>query len=392
MVICRECGSENNSGSRFCSHCGEKLTEETLEELESENISSEQRNKKKLIYIMPAAVLIVIAAALGFFYNHAKQVNQTVLEDKKKAEELALDGAYKEAEKILDKASTQRPDYQALQRSLSTLHSVQGMEDDLDTVEKLIEENELDKALEELAHVNKQMRDQGNRLVVTLTPRLNQLDSRITVGKINNEVKELTKIDELADKLNTLSGLDLEEAARAREKITEKIVSISTKQAEEAMTEKNYNEAIASVDEGLQYVINHEKLLQLKERVEQEKKAFEQEKQDRMERAMEQQAMEEMKNRREAIEVLGISASKDEFGDVTIEGEVQSEATSIISSIEITYDILNEDDEVLESDTAQVYPMYLNPEDKGSFEQIYYDFEKEEKISVEVTNVQWFVE
>ncbi|WP_431799668.1 zinc-ribbon domain-containing protein [Halobacillus andaensis] len=46
MVICRECGSENNSGSRFCSHCGEKLTEETLEELESENISSEQRNKK----------------------------------------------------------------------------------------------------------------------------------------------------------------------------------------------------------------------------------------------------------------------------------------------------------------------------------------------------------
>ncbi|WP_431799666.1 FxLYD domain-containing protein [Halobacillus andaensis] len=341
---------------------------------------------------MPAAVLIVIAAALGFFYNHAKQVNQTVLEDKKKAEELALDGAYKEAEKILDKASTQRPDYQALQRSLSTLHSVQGMEDDLDTVEKLIEENELDKALEELAQVNKQMRDQGNRLVVTLTPRLNQLDSRITVGKINNEVKELTKIDELADKLNTLSGLDLEEAARAREKITEKIVSISTKQAEEAMTEKNYNEAIASVDEGLQYVINHEKLLQLKERVEQEKKAFEQEKQDRMERAMEQQAMEEMKNRREAIEVLDISASKDEFGDVTIEGEVQSEATSIISSIEITYDILNEDDEVLESDTAQVYPMYLNPEDKGSFEQIYYDFEKEEKISVEVTNVQWFVE
>ncbi|MCP3026351.1 FxLYD domain-containing protein [Halobacillus sp. A5] len=366
--------------------------EEELDELGSENTSSLYNRKKKLVYIMPATVLIILTAVLVLYYNHSVQVNHSVLKEKEEAEKMALEGHYNEAEKRLAEAAEQRPDYQGLERSLSTVHDVQKMQEDLDSVESSIEENELDKALEQLAKVNKEMIDNENQLVVTLTPKLNQLDSRITVGKINNEVKELTKVDELADKLNTLSGLDLEEAARAREKITEKIVSISTKKAEDKINEKQYNEAIAAVDEGLQYVINHEKLLQLKERVEQEKQAFEQEKRERMEQAMEQQALEEMKNRREAVNVLDIEAYKDEFGDVTIDGEVQSEATSIISSIEVTYDILDKDDEVLETDTAQVYPMYLNPEDKGKFEQIYYDYEKEEDISVEVTNVQWFVE
>ncbi|MBP2003735.1 FxLYD domain-containing protein [Halobacillus andaensis] len=341
--------------------------------------------------ILPGALFIFIAAGLVFFYNHAKQVNQSVLEDKEKAEELALEGDYNEAGKLLERAADKRPDYQALKRNLSAVNQVKAMEKDLERVETSIEENDLDNALNELSQVNQKMGEQENRLVATLTPRMNELDSRITVGKINNEVKELTNIDELAEKLNTLSRLDLEEATRAREKITEKIVSISSKQAEKAMKERQYNEAIAAVDEGLQYVINHKKLLRLKDRVEQEKLAFEQEKQDRMERAMEQAAMEEMMNRREAVKVLTIKASKDEFGDVTVQGEVQSEATSIVSSIEITYDILDEDGEILETDTSQVYPMYLNPEDTGKFEQNYYDFEKEE-ISVEVTNVQWFVE
>ncbi|GGF12820.1 hypothetical protein GCM10010954_09430 [Halobacillus andaensis] len=391
MVICRECGSENNSGSRFCSHCGEKLSEDSFEELGTEVDSSIHKRKKLWMSILPGALFIFIAAGLVFFYNHAKQVNQSVLEDKEKAEELALEGDYNEAGKLLERAADKRPDYQALKRNLSAVNQVKAMEKDLERVETSIEENDLDNALNELSQVNQKMGEQENRLVATLTPRMNELDSRITVGKINNEVKELTNIDELAEKLNTLSRLDLEEATRAREKITEKIVSISSKQAEKAMKERQYNEAIAAVDEGLQYVINHKKLLRLKDRVEQEKLAFEQEKQDRMERAMEQAAMEEMMNRREAVKVLTIKASKDEFGDVTVQGEVQSEATSIVSSIEITYDILDEDGEILETDTSQVYPMYLNPEDTGKFEQNYYDFEKEE-ISVEVTNVQWFVE
>ncbi|MFG6149148.1 FxLYD domain-containing protein [Halobacillus sp. B23F22_1] len=391
MVICRECGSENNSGSRFCSHCGEKLSEESFEELGTEVDSSIHKRKKLWMYILPGTLFLFIATGLVFFYNHAKQVNQSVLEDKEKAEELALEGDYEEAGKLLERAADKRPKYHALKRNLSAVNQVKAMEKDLDGVETSIEENELDNALQELSQVNQKMAEQENRLVATLMPRINELDSRITVGKINNEVKDLTNIDELADKLNTLSRLDLEEAARAREKITEKIVSISSKQAEEAMKERQYNEAIAAVDEGLQYVINHNKLLQLKDRVEQEKLAFEQEKQDRMERAMEKAAMEEMMNRREAVKVLSVKASKDEFGDVTIQGEVQSEATSIVSSIEITYDILDKDGGILETDTAQVYPMYLNPEDTGKFEQNYYDFEKEE-ISVDVTNVQWFVE
>ncbi|MFC7061425.1 zinc-ribbon domain-containing protein [Halobacillus seohaensis] len=387
MVICTECGSENNSGSRYCSHCGEKLSNVPKE---GSDVDVEPSPKNIWPVILPIAVFILIASVIGYTYNHSKQVNKSVLEDKNEAEELALNGKYKEAENLLVTAANQRPNYQALQTSLSSVRDVRKLDNELNQVEESIENNKLDTALENLASINNSMMKKEDRLVVTLTEKLNQLDSRITVNKINNQLKKLTSIDELAEKLNTLSGLDLEEATRVREKITEKIVSISTKNAEEAMKEKQFNEAIAAVDEGLQYVINHEKLAQLKDRVEQEKQAFEQEKLERIERAMEQAAEEDLKNRQDAVKILDVNVSEDEFGDITVKGEVQSEATKIVSSIEVTYDIINENDKVIESETAQVYPMYLNPEDKGTFEKNYYDFEN--KVTVKVTNVQWYVE
>ncbi|WP_173916693.1 zinc ribbon domain-containing protein [Halobacillus sp. Marseille-Q1614] len=391
MVICTECGRENQPDSRYCSNCGEPLETESIQ-VQEETLNHENKPEKNYWpMVLPIAVLAIMIGIVLYNYNHTKAVNEHVDDQKERAEELALEGKYKQAEEQLEEAKKKRPNYNAIQQNLDSLHKVMNLDKRLDGVSDAVENNELEKAQKELTSVSSQMRKDENRLMVTLTPKFNTMDSRITVSKINNEVKEMTSVEDLAEKLNTLSGLDLEEATRAREKIMDKIVSICTKKAEEAMKEKQFNEAIATVDQGLQYAVNHDKLAQLKERIRQEKQAFEQEKRDRIERAMEQAAEEALKNQEEAVKVDKVEAKKDEFGDLKVFGEVKSEATKIVSSIEITYDLIGKDDKVLATETAQVYPMYLNPGDTGKFEKMHYEIE-EESVSVKVTNVQWYVE
>ncbi|WP_082234399.1 zinc ribbon domain-containing protein [Halobacillus massiliensis] len=391
MVICTECGRENQPGSRYCSNCGESLENAPKIVPEGKPVDEQKPKKNFWPIILPISVLAVMIGIVIYTYEHTKQVNVQVDAQNAKAEELALQGKYKQAEKELEKAQEKRPDYLAVEQNLDSLHKVMKLDEKLNKVSKAIEQNELNKAEQELTSVSGQMREDKNRLIVTLTPRVNQLDSLLTVGKINYEVKEMTNVEALADKLNTLSGLNLDEASRSREKIIEKIVSISTKKAEEAMKEKKYNEAMANVDEGLQYAVNHQHLSGLKERIRQEQQAFEQVKQERIQRAMEQAEAEELKNHEDAVKIEKMEVNKDEFGDVTVSGIVKSEATKIVSSIEITYDLINENKEVLTTETAQVYPMYLNPGDTGNLEMMHYDME-EENLEVEVKNVQWFVE
>ncbi|WP_163529944.1 FxLYD domain-containing protein [Halobacillus ihumii] len=322
---------------------------------------------------------------------YEKNVNEETLAIKKEAEQAALKGKYEKAESMLSEAIEKRPDFTALQQDLTSVRSVLVMNNDLNKVAEYIKNSRLEEAETSLATIQKQIYNEQSQLSVTLIPKVERLTSKITIGEINNQLKHLTNIDELADKLNTLSGLDLKEAARARSKINEKIVSIAAKKAEAAMADKQYNEAIATVDEGLQYVVNNEKLIQLKNRVKQEQQAFEQRQEERIKHAMEKAAEEDLMNRKHAVKVLEVKASKDEYGDIKVTGEIGSEATKIVSSIKVTFELKNKDDEVVKTGTAEVYPMYVNPGDKGKFEKMYYEL-KEEEVTVNITNVEWYVE
>jgi hypothetical protein len=145
------------------------------------------------------------------------------------------------------------------------------------------------------------------------------------------------------------------------------------------------------IDQGLQYVSNDEKLIQLKERIQQEKEAFEQAEQQRLESAMQQAAQDELRNQTQALEVIESSITKDEFGDYKVSGELKSVATQIISTVSVMYDIVNKEGEVVRSDSVKVYPNYLNPGNKGNFEKVHYELEEGE-YSVEITEMEWLVE
>ncbi|MCA1023752.1 zinc ribbon domain-containing protein [Halobacillus litoralis] len=383
MITCPQCNYENAEGSRYCSQCGASLSEESP--------ADTKRKRLWLPILTPAIVLVLVGAALYFVYDQQAGINKEVVTWKTEAEEAALAGEYREAEKLLTRAIQERPDEEALQEELSHVQTALSMEKELEEVSKLLEEGSLSEADEQLSTIQAALKQENGRLYQTLVPALNEMDSRFTLQEVNEELSKITDVDELAAKLNTLSDLNLEEAAKVREKIYEKIVNRSTKTAEAAAEEKQYTEAIALIDEGLQYVSNDEKLIQLKERVQQEKQAFEQAAQERLESAMQQAAQDELRNETEALEVADIRMEKDEFGDYKISGELKSVATQVISTISVKYDIKTQDGEVVRSESAKVYPNYLTPGSTGSFEKMYYNLEEGEYM-VEMTELEWLVE
>lgn len=388
MIYCSHCGSEVDEGSRYCSQCGQQIEGNQQRPIHK---SEDPEKKKWLPVLIPTSVFLLVSAALFFVYTHEQRVNHNVIQSKQKAEDLALSGHFKEAEEKLLNAVNQRPDEEALTSDLRSVQAALDVRKEMDQIEVMIEKKQLQQAEEQLDGLQQTIQDNESQLFLTFVPETNSLDSRITVMKINQELSQMTNIDELASRLNELSGLNLKEAAQVREKVTEKMVSLSTEKAEKALSEKQYTEAISSIDHALQYVVNNQKLLQLKERIQQEKTAFEDEQKKRLEQAMQQAAEDELKNQTDALEVVNAEVRKDEFGDYMVTGNVKSVATQIISTVTATYEVLNRQGEVVKSDKAKVYPIYLNPQDEGSFEKVYYDL-KGEDYSVRVTELEWLVE
>ncbi|RDY72633.1 hypothetical protein DXT76_00615, partial [Halobacillus trueperi] len=245
MTECPHCKHMVDDGARYCSQCGKNLMETP------EPNSTSKRSW--LPIITPFIMLAVMGVALYFVYDYQKDVNAEVVAMKKEAEQEALAGEYREAEKLLVGAIDRRPELEALQKELGSVQEALTWDQELETVGQWIEEGSLKKASEKLTAIQESLRQEDSRLLVTLVPKMNEMDSRLTLKEINQELSKITDVDELAAKLNTLSDLNLEEASKVRDKIFEKIVNQSTKKAEAAAGEKRYAEAIAIIDQGLQY-------------------------------------------------------------------------------------------------------------------------------------------
>lgn len=212
----------------------------------------------------------------------------------------------------------------------------------------------------------------------------------ITVGKIKQELSELTTVDQLAAKLTRMATLSTEEAAAVKEQILTKITQISRQQAQQQLENKQFSAAIATLDQALKYVVDHQSLLSFKEKIVQEQTAFEQAEQTRLEQAMEAAAKEELLNETAAVEVTSFQFEVDEFGDLYIKGEVTNVATRDISSVTIEFTVYDLEGNHLYDSSTSVYPFYLSRGEKGSFEDtVFYLFEE---VNVEIENITWYVE
>lgn len=452
-MYCHQCGKKVLEGSRFCSHCGAQIqqppeenldanideaavlgkkevndiseaaeegsdselnqntiqtdsnicesTEETIaatiEEQPEKPTSSSHRQESKLHVILrllpillPIISLILVTAGLGYYYFQEKEINKEVLALKEKAEDTALKEDYGKAKELLEKALEKRPNYSALKADLKIIEKALNFEKSISQISQAIKETQFDAASKELESMKGQLNKEKNPFFEPFQNLIKEKEIQITVGTIKKELNKLTTVEQLGSKLSILSSLPEEEAGEVKKEILNKIVQITSDEAEKELNNKQFSSAISIIDEGLQYAVNDKKLLALKSRVEQDKKSFEQAEQQRIEKAMEAAAKEDLKNQTAAVEVSDCSVTVDEYGDMYMMGTVKNVATTKISSISISYSFYGTNNEYLGNGYTSVYPYSLNPGESGNFEDVYFGVYQD--VRVEIDNITWYLE
>ena len=394
-MFCHKCGRKVTTDANFCSNCGANLKDDVLgtEEEWLEGRGNSRNMKKRSTYmpfLPPIISLVIVAGSVGWFYNHEHKVNAEVLSIKKEAEELALVGEYDKAKVELTNAMEMRPEYHVLRNNLEVVKIAEEVNDELEEVKEQIKTKKFEDAEKNLARLREKITRLDGPLIQPLKEDVSEKDVMIKVGKINSELDQLKTVDDLSRKLAVISSIPSEEGKAVKEQILNRIVQLTVEEAEEKMEQKQFTNAITLTDRGLQYAVNDKRLLSLKEKIDESRQAFEQAEFDRIEKAMEAAAKEDLKNKNAALKIEQFKVEEDEVGGMTITGEVKNVVSAKVSSIIVYYNILSKDKNVLDTGFTTVYPFKLDPGKKGKFEDYYYGVF--EDVTVEIENITWMVE
>ncbi|MGV2967347.1 FxLYD domain-containing protein [Paenibacillus sp. FSL H8-0317] len=341
-------------------------------------------------WIIPILLAVVVGALLTYYYKQETGINAEVKSLHQQAEQAALEGKYKEALQLLDSALTKRPNYDALIQDRQITAKAFNLMNQLDEASTSLKTGKLSAGDKAIQAVVKALMEREEPVFAKVRAVLNNRKVTLAVLKVKKEIDSLTTIEALAEKLDTISDLKGKEAETVEKQIVDKLASISYKEAEQQVKQKNFTIALQTVDQGLSYAPENEKLTSYRERVLSEKKAFEKAEADRIQLAEQQAAEEDLMNRTAAVSVVNVDATLDMYGDLYISGSLINNATRPISSITVLIDIYNIDGIYLGQTYADVYPRWLDVGEEGFFETYYYGVYEEAEISV--VNATWYLE
>ncbi|TDL82695.1 FxLYD domain-containing protein [Peribacillus frigoritolerans] len=378
---CHYCGEkEIEKFSNYCPHCGKRLFMDDRER-------KHYRLSKRSLYILPAASLALVTGLLFAAYELEAAKNEKVVTLQRKTEQAALAGEYRKALHYAEQGIQIRNGYDVLKQEKELIIQMQGYQQDLEQIKKHIQNSNYEKASKKIDLLTRIISGHSSPLYSLLQSELSKADMNVTVGEIKEQINELNTIEQLAEKLKEITVLDAAEADIVKNQIKSKMVMIGSSNAEEDLSQKQFNSAIVTVDKALQYDGDNEKLLSLKDKIISEKTAFEQAEQKRIEKAV-TAAKEEKRLKEETVKVQETKVTVDEFGDAKTAGKIKNISKSAIHSITVQFTVSTKDGQEIERGKTNVYPNELKPGKEAEFEHITYGVNEEVTFTIE--NISWY--
>ncbi|RXJ01654.1 hypothetical protein DS745_09235 [Anaerobacillus alkaliphilus] len=323
----------------------------------------------KRFWLVPTMTLFTAIVVLGSFFFYESTVNSEVEQLVREGEALALEGELEQAKATFEEVLVKRPNHTAAAFNLEVVE--RGLE-----YMALLNGEDLDKLEYELAQEEgpffEMIKEQYRLVVATLS--------------IQSEAQTMEDLVELYEKTWESSN---EETIQLVEVIKEKIVDLAIVQGLGFLEKNQFTEAEVEFNLGLTYDPKNSELLNYLEKVKTARIDFEEEEQNRIERAMSRAAEEDNFNWTEAGKPLGIYFSYDEE-KLVVSGEVKNVGTRPISEIDIHYKVLGEDGRELTMSFTNVTPFVLMPNERGRFEETLVISEM--VGAVEIVDCFWTVE
>ncbi|SET92959.1 hypothetical protein SAMN05421676_11145 [Salinibacillus kushneri] len=383
MAHCPFCGTEVKQEEEYCINCGKPLPNDLNERM------SKNQGFNKWWFVPISGLFLAIIVFIGFYFFLSYQENQAV-EAYEKAEKIAVEGNFQQAKNLFKEAKEHKSYFPAAVQNAQFMDIALSIQNQIQSANKLMDEKAYQQGLKITKQAEEDLQNYNGEVVDKLLEQLVKTRNEIKTAELKNKLSQDPAIDDLKLLLWQAESIQTDEAKSMAKEIRTRLVDFTYSTANESLKLKQFSDAMAIIEDGLRYAPENEKLQSLKTTIEKEKVAFETEQQKRIEQAISAAEQEHELNKNDAIEMVSIKSKKDEFGDLVVTGTLKSVATVPIYSVSVSYNLLNGDGEVVESNEVYVYPDTLYPDEEGHFEFTHY--EVKEELKAEVDQVKWFLD
>ena len=403
-MYCHHCERRQPDDAVYCCYCGRLLdikegyeaeaaagTEYAAKPPNPEGRVREHKAGSQWIWLTPLICAVLVMATLIYYYQYEKGLNEQVASLHKQAQVEALEGKYAQAAATLDEAIGLREDHVGLRADMAIVVMAAKLEHSLMITGKQLDEKDAEGARKGLDAVADNLGSRKEPMFDRLQEQLLGQQERLMALRMSLQLHEIHSIEDLGYALSTLSGLGSKEAIDAREGLIGRIVSITDTSGRLLLKKKKFNDAIMTVNKGLEYAKYDESLLALLEEIKLAKEKYEHNEQLRLEQAMQNAAAEDLKNQTAAVEVLHVESFIDAEGRFTVQGELRNAATRPIYRVSVEFTVYNEAGEKLASGMAEASPEYAELGEKLNFYNDEIEL-LEEQTTVTIDNVTWYLD
>ncbi|MRG85593.1 zinc-ribbon domain-containing protein [Salinibacillus xinjiangensis] len=382
MPHCPYCGTEVKNEEQFCINCGKELPND---------LSSRLSNKgfNRWWFLPMGTLLVSILLLIGFYFLLSYQENKAI-DTYYNGENMALEGKFQQAKDLFSEALDKKENFSAARQNVQFMDIAISIQNQLHSANNLMQEEAYVQALTITKNAEEELQNYDGKVVNKLLNKLIDKRNEIKTEELKFNLNQDPSIEDLKVLLWQAESIQNEEAKSITKDIRTRLVNFTYTKANESLKLRQFSDAMTIIEDGLRYAPESEKLNSLKTTIEKEKVAFETEQQKRISQAMDAAEKEHQLNKNDAIEIVSISSSMDEFGDLIVKGKLKSVATVPIYSVSVSYQLVNEDDEVVESNEVYTYPDTLYPDEEGNFEFTHYEIDQEYKAKID--KIQWFLE
>lgn len=380
MVYCPKCGCKVKISELFCIQCGEKLPNDI-----EHRLAPQKKSKHYLIF--PGIIFsLMLAISVFIYFYHVHQMN-LAKETYYQAEEHLINQDYHKAQEQLEQALNYHGNFPTATELLqftqiaTAYDQFLSQEEDHQTILNYINQtiNEIDAY--------------SGEAVDLFYDQVRAEQKQIQLKLVNNRLENDPSIQSLPAILWEVEGIQDPEAFEIADMIRQMIVDLTASEANELLKEKQFSEAQEIVENGLYYVPSSEKLSSLLITIDNEKESFETAQRERMEQATHAYEVEHNINQNDAVEVKSVEITENRRGNIVVKGEIQSVATVPIHTIAIEYNLLDENDEVIDQNETYVYPDTLYPDEIGQFDHTYLNLDQaKESLDVQIETITWFLD
>ncbi len=386
MLHCPYCGGKIHEKEVFCTQCGEKIPGDIYDRMPQKNLHSKW-------WILPIACFFILLVAVGSFYIYLeKKENQAEIYFNQ-GEELALNGDFYKAQNKFEQAIKLKDNFPVAKDVFQFMQVAIDIDNNLTQAEKHVENNDFTKAIKLINQSEDHLKNYNGEVVNLIVTNVATAREKTLISQLDEQLAKEPSISELKNLLWDAESIQNEKAKKIATDIREQIIAFTFSEANQSLKENQFTNARDTVEEGLKYAPNSEKLLSMKTTIEKEKTAFETALEQRIEQAMNAAEEERNMNENDAVEIVDIKVSQNDQKKLVVSGKLKSVATVPINSISVEYQLLNEKDEKLASNEVYIYPDTLYPDEEGRFEYTHFDIKPDNvNVKVKIVKVKWFLD